>query len=81
VPVPTPDEIRDSVSTDAEAGVSSFTSGDQTTTAMDPEKRLKVADKLAATQAVAGTNPNGGAKSPWNRLRPARYVAPGWGDC
>jgi hypothetical protein len=77
VPVPTPDEIRDSVSTDAEAGVSSFTSGDQTTTAMDPEKRLKVADKLAAADALAGSNAYGGPVSGWNRTRAARFVPPG----
>lgn len=81
MPVPTPDEIRDSVSTDAEAGVSSFTSGDQTTTAMDPEKRLKVADKLAAAQATAGTNANGGRRSGWGRVVTGRVVSPGPGDC
>ena len=77
MPVPTPDEIRDSVSTDAEAGVSSFTAGDQTTTVLDLEKRLKVADKLAGNDAVSGTNANGGAKTGWNTLRPARVVLPG----
>lgn len=57
--------------------MSSFTAGDQTTTVLDLEKRLKVADKLAGNSAVEGTNANGGAKSGWNTLRPARVVPPG----
>lgn len=35
------------------------------------------ADKVAAARAVAGTNANGGPRSGWNCLRPARIIPPG----
>lgn len=81
MPVPTPDEIRDQAATDAAAGVQSFTAGDETVQVIDPEKSLRVADKLAGTQAVAGTNPNGGRRSGWGRIVTGRVVSPGPGDC
>lgn len=75
--MPTADEIATAAAEVAEIGVQSATTGDQTTTAMDPEKLLRVADKLAAREAAAGTNGNGGARSGWRSLRAARYVPPG----
>ncbi len=75
--MPTADEIATAAAEIAEIGVQSNTTGDQTTTAMDPEKLLRVADKVAARDAQAGSNGNGGARSGWRSLRAARYVPPG----
>jgi len=76
-PVPTADEIAKAAAEVAEIGVQSSTTGDQTTTAMDPEKLLRVADKLKANEAGSGTNVNGGPRSAWGMTRPARAVPPG----
>lgn len=78
--MPTSDDIADAAAEVAEIGVQSATTGDQTTTAMDPEKLLRVADKVEQRAAMAGDNGRGGARSGWRGLRPARYVPPGGGD-
>lgn len=75
--MPTADEIATAAAEVAEIGVQSSTTGDQTTTAMDPEKLLRVADKLRANSAADGTNANGGSKSGWGMLRQARTIPPG----
>lgn len=81
--VPTPDEIADAAAEVAEIGVQSVTTDGQTTVAMDPEKALRVADKLAArAKATAGN----GNRSGWRHMRAARYIPPsaaggGGGDC
>lgn len=39
--------------------------------------QIKVLDRQAGIDAVTGTNNQGGPKSPWGSLRPARVVPPG----
>lgn len=74
-------DITDTIEQIAEDGVQAATVDGQSTTAV-PIPDLIAADKyLKAQEAAAGANPNGGVKSPWNRLRPARLISPGWGDC
>jgi glutamate/tyrosine decarboxylase-like PLP-dependent enzyme len=75
--VPTAAEIAAAAAEVAEIGVQSATTGDQSTTAMDPEKLLRVADKMKANEAASGTNANGGSKSGWGMLRQARTIPPG----
>lgn len=47
------DEIRDAAAANAAAGISSHANDGTQTTAMDPEKQLRVADKVAANSAAA----------------------------
>lgn len=75
--MPTAAEIATAAAEVAEIGVQSATTGNQTTTAMDPEKLLRIADKLKANEAASGTNVNGGRKSGWGMLRQARTIPPG----
>lgn len=75
--MPTPEEIEQSAAELAAGGVASASTGDQSTTAMDTEKMLRVADKLAVNELAAGTNANGGPRSGWGMTRPARAVPPG----
>ncbi len=49
----TPDEIREAVADDVETGIESATADGVTVNAMDPEKRLNAADRLAASDAAA----------------------------
>ena len=49
----TADEIAAAAATNAAAGISSHASDGTQTTAMDPEKQLRVADKVAANAAAA----------------------------
>jgi hypothetical protein len=71
--VATPEELEaleDSVIETVTGGVQSATTGDQSTTIIDPEKLLRVRDKLAA-RAVTSTS------SGWGMVRQARAVPPG----
>jgi hypothetical protein len=48
----------------------------------DLDQLIKADQYLRATSAGSGTNANGGEKSGWGMLRPARGVPPGaTGDC
>lgn len=38
---------------------------------------IELSDKLKADAAAEGANANGGPKSGWNMLRPARAIPPG----
>lgn len=75
--MPTADEIADAAAAIAEGGVQSATTGTQTTTAMDPEKLLRVADKLKANEVAEQANSNGGPRSAWGMTRQARVIPPG----
>lgn len=77
MPVPTVDELYDAAATHAEEGVQSATVDGRSATAMDPLKQIQVADAIHSRDLIAGTNANGGAKSGWGFLRPARAVPPG----
>ncbi len=77
MPAPTPAEIADAAAAAAAEGVASATVGGQSATSIDPLKQLEIADKLAARQLAGQVNPNGGARSGWAGLRPARVVPPG----
>lgn len=73
MPVPTEEEldaIDDAVTEIVTGGVQSATTGDQSATVIDPEKLLRVKDKLAA-RAVTSTS------SGWGMARQARAVPPG----
>jgi hypothetical protein len=74
---PTAQEIADAAATAAAEGVASASGDGESATAMDPEKQLDIADRLAAREIAAGTNRNGGAVSGWAMLRPARVIPPG----
>ncbi len=74
---PTAQEILDAAAQNAAAGVASAQADGQSATAMDPTEQIKAADMSAARAAVAGVNPQGGAKSGWRGLRAARAVPPG----
>lgn len=49
----TADDIEDAVAADVEAGVQSFSDGTNSVTAMDPQKRLDVVDRLRRSDASA----------------------------
>jgi hypothetical protein len=71
--------ITDAGGSTSSSGV--VTTGDQTTTAMDPEKLLRVADKIAARDAQAGSNGNGGARDPRTGLwTPGASFRPSFGQ-
>lgn len=74
---PTPDDIRAAAAEIAATGVKSATTGDQTTTAMDPLAQIATADALQARELLAQANPQGGARSAWGLLRPAQSTLPG----
>ena len=75
--MPTPTEIADAAAVTAADGVASATTDGNSATAMDPLKQLEVADKLAARALGESANPNGGKRSGWAGLRPARVTPPG----
>jgi hypothetical protein len=70
----TADEVRDAAALTAAGGVASATTDGQTAVTIDPVKQLDVADRLQARDALAGANRRGGAKSAWNKTRPAVAV-------
>ncbi len=49
---PTPDEIEAQVAADVADGVASFSDGTNAVTALDPEKRLRVASQLRGNTAA-----------------------------
>jgi hypothetical protein len=51
--VPTFDDIADSVAEDVAAGVAQFSTGDTSVSAMDPMKRLDIADRIKRNAAAA----------------------------
>jgi hypothetical protein len=75
--VPTADEIAEAAATTAADGVQSAMADGQSATAIDPLKQLDVADRIAKREALTGNNPQGGPRSGWGLLRPARVVPPG----
>lgn len=77
MPTPTPEEIAATAAEIAAVGVQSVTTEGQTTVAMDPLKAIAAADALAARGLLAGSNPQGGARSGWRMLRPAQVIPPG----
>ena len=77
MPAPTADELLDAAATLANEGVQSATVDGRSATAMDPLKQIQVADAIQSRDLISGTNANGGAKSGWGFLRPARAVPPG----
>lgn len=52
----TADDIKEAVASDMVDGVQSFSDGTNSVTAMDPQKRLDVADRLKREEAAANTN-------------------------
>lgn len=54
------DDIRDAAATNAASGIASSSSDGQQVTALDPEKQLRVADKVAAN--AAGAQPHFGLR-------------------
>lgn len=73
----TPDDIIEAATTAASEGVLSTTVDGRSATAMDPLTLIKVADQLQSRELLRGVNANGGAKSGWSMLRPARAIPPG----
>ena len=57
---PTADEIEDAVAIDVVNGIASFSDGTNSVTTIDPEKRLKVSEKLRRDTAAA--NPGFGLR-------------------
>lgn len=53
--LPDADDIRDKAAEVAEAGISSTASDGTSASAIDPEKLLNVADRLAGRSAATGT--------------------------
>jgi methylmalonyl-CoA mutase cobalamin-binding subunit len=72
----TPAEIVDAAETTAVEGVLSSSVDGRSATAMDPLKMLDVADRLQSRELLAGTNANGGSRSGWGMMRPARAIPP-----
>lgn len=77
MPVPTVDELLDNAATVAGEGVQSASVDGRSATAMDPMKQIAVADAIQSRDLIAGTNANGGPKTGWGFLRPARAIPPG----
>lgn len=67
---PSSDEIEDAVAADAEAGVASFSDGTNSIVAMEPEKRLELADRQRRARAAA---------QPHFGMRSSQIVSPGGG--
>jgi hypothetical protein len=76
----TPDELRDVVDEIALDGVSNVTVAGQSVSALDPLKVEQIAKMREADDALDGTNANGGSRSGWNQLRPARFSPAGPGQ-
>jgi hypothetical protein len=58
-----------------QAGQPAQASGDAgSVTSRPADDIIKLAAAAAGVTAVAGTNPQGGPRSLWNRLRPARIL-------
>lgn len=64
-------EIADAVAEDVAQGVQSSAVDNRSATAMDPVKRLDVADRLAERASLPGN------RSAFNRVRAAISVRPG----
>lgn len=52
----TADDIVDAVASDVVDGVQAFSDGTNSVTAMDPQKRLDVADRIRRAEASENTN-------------------------
>jgi hypothetical protein len=68
----TPDDIAE-----AAASPASATEGSRSATAHSIPDQIAAATFKATEDALSGGNENGGAKSGWARLRPARAIPPG----
>lgn len=77
MPVPTADELYDAAAALAAEGVASATVDGRSATSMDPLKQIEVADAIQSRDLIAGTNANGGPKTGWAFLRPAKAIPPG----
>lgn len=75
----TPAEIEAAIANAAEEGIAEAVSDGQSAKAMSIDDQIKAADRAAAVDAVSGANDQGGPKSPWTSLRPARIVTGGAG--
>jgi hypothetical protein len=76
VPI-TADDVLEAAATVASEGVQSATVDGRSATSLDPLKQIQVADALQSRDLIAGANANGGPKTGWGFLRPARAVPPG----
>lgn len=70
--MPTPDEIADAAAAAASDGIQSASLDGEAATQLSPMTQLDVADRLRGRTALDVPNPNGGAETGWNFLRPAR---------
>lgn len=69
-------DLTDTIAAEAELPLKSESDGQSAEG--QPLDKLVAADKhLAAKAALSGTNANGGPRSGWGGLRPARVIPPG----
>lgn len=76
----TPEEIEAIADEVVADGVQNVSVDGQSVTALDPLKIQEIADRRRAQNALDGSNPNGGSRSGWNQLRPARFSPAGPGQ-
>ena len=70
-------DISDNIATTAAAGIASATVDGQTVVALDLSKQIEAQRAVATSAELANENPQGGKRSGWNALRPAKFVPPG----
>lgn len=73
----TASDIADNIATTAAAGIASATVDGQSVQALDLSKQIEAQRAVATSTELAGANPQGGKRSGWNSLRPAKFVPPG----
>jgi hypothetical protein len=66
-------QIEEALAQSAVEPASSSVDG-ESVTALDPLKAIQIADRLAAKEALSGTNSRGGRKSAWGKTRMAIAV-------
>jgi hypothetical protein len=71
------DTVQEAIEQTAKAGVESVSVDGQTAKAIPLAQLLEADRYLAGKTALTGTNANGGPRSGWGMLRPAKVVPPG----
>lgn len=70
-------DVADAIETAAIEGVQSATVDGQSVTQQSLKDRIAADQYLSGRDALSGSNSNGGPKSAWGLMRPAKVVPPG----
>lgn len=75
--MPDASDIAETIAEVAADGVESASQDGRTATSFPIPDLIAAEKHTAGKEAVSGTNPQGGSRSLWGSLRPARAVPPG----